>query len=256
MEEQEYKKFLSHLFNEGVSVRQHRHRHFHEEDDFYYRLHEMIHAMPVINYINRYCRELDDSGIYRTFTLGKLRSTVTAVEQGIAFHNRVAREGGYLSVVDDNFEEIVDGIKSEHLPSEDFLLLRELGSKDPDQEMAAIIYLLKSRKMKYVNYTQEVRISRQLEQLQERLSKDRDLFQEIKEGENNNIKPPKRPGRRWFKALGHICRGAAISVANIALASELLPLPVSPETKTWGSIVSVTTGIGDILNGIGELRNE
>lgn len=31
---------------------------------------------------------------------------------------------------------------------------------------------------------------------------------------------------------------------------------LSAETQTWGAIASVTTGIGTILNGVGDLRNE
>jgi hypothetical protein len=33
-------------------------------------------------------------------------------------------------------------------------------------------------------------------------------------------------------------------------------LPVSPETQTWGAIASVATGIGTVLSGVGNLRNE
>jgi hypothetical protein len=73
--------------------------------------------------------------------------------------------------------------------------------------------------------------------------------------EDSSKKIPKK-SRRWFKGLGQISQGAALSIANIGLAINVFKLPVSPETKTWGAIASVTTGIGTVLNGIGDLRNE
>jgi hypothetical protein len=66
---------------------------------------------------------------------------------------------------------------------------------------------------------------------------------------------PKKP-RRWFKALGQIAQGTAISIANVALAIGALKFPVSPETQTWGAMASVATGIGTVLSGVGDLRNE
>ena len=45
-------------------------------------------------------------------------------------------------------------------------------------------------------------------------------------------------------------------MGNIGLAFDLLGFPVSAETKTWGSVVSVTTGVGLIMSGVGDLRGE
>ena len=66
---------------------------------------------------------------------------------------------------------------------------------------------------------------------------------------------PKK-SRRWFKGVGQIAQGSALSIADVALAIGVLKLPVSAETQTWGAIASVSTGIGTVLNGVGDLRNE
>lgn len=94
-----------------------------------------------------------------------------------------------------------------------------------------------------------------LKDVDERLSKAKDQFKEQDDKEVTKEELPKK-SRRWFKGLGQIGRGAALSIGDIALAVGTLHLPVSPETQTWGSLVSATTGIGMIFNGIGELRNE
>jgi len=66
----------------------------------------------------------------------------------------------------------------------------------------------------------------------------------------------KKKSRRWFKGLGKIGQGAALSIANAALAVGVIHFPVSPETQTWGALASVATGIGTILSGVGDLRGE
>jgi hypothetical protein len=100
----------------------------------------------------------------------------------------------------------------------------------------------------------EASASKQLDRVVERLSKEQERFKEETEAQNREIS--ERIGRRWFKALGQICQGAAFSIANIFLAIGLLPFPVSPETTTWGAMVSTTSGVGMILTGMGDLRNE
>jgi hypothetical protein len=61
---------------------------------------------------------------------------------------------------------------------------------------------------------------------------------------------------RWLKGLGQIAQGLAMSTANVGLSLGILNLPVSPETQTWGSIVSVTAGVGMVISGSGDLRGE
>jgi len=82
-----------------------------------------------------------------------------------------------------------------------------------------------------------------------------DLKEDEKSGKESVATKP-RKSRRWFTGLGKIAQGTALSIANIALAVGALHFPVSPETKTWGSVASVATGIGTIFAGIGDLRNE
>ena len=47
-----------------------------------------------------------------------------------------------------------------------------------------------------------------------------------------------------------------MSVADIALAAGALKFDVPDETRTWGTLVSVTAGVGTMMNGAGDLRGE
>lgn len=80
------------------------------------------------------------------------------------------------------------------------------------------------------------------------------------------LSPPRRPRgiapdvprkhRRWWKGLGQIAEGAALAVADVGIAVGAFKLPVSPETQTYGLVVSAAAGMGKIMNGLGDLRGE
>jgi len=210
MTDQEYKDFLTYLFNEYVEARIHRvSRHFHPLEwrhEFGWQWQRLRAGMDVTNYIKHNC-ETDDE-IYQTFTLDKLKSTVDGVEDGVKLNDRMTTESGFLSAIDDHFEEIVNGMKPEYFPTEELEVLRYLGSRNPQVELAGIIYLLKVRKGGLISSAKEIPISKQLEKLLERLSREQERFKEQKEVVNKKL--PARPGRRWFKALGQICQGGCV----------------------------------------------
>jgi hypothetical protein len=82
-------------------------------------------------------------------------------------------------------------------------------------------------------------------------------FEQLKKLEPERLtEKTSKKSRRWFKGLGQIGQGAALSIANVALAVGVIRFPVSPETQTWGALASVATGIGTVLNGVGDLRSE
>ena len=255
MTEQEYKDFLVYLFSEYAESKIRRlfrglhpiERH-HEFDWEFRRLRE---AMNVINYVKHNCDSDDE--IYETFRMEILGSTVRSVRSGVRTSSNMAKRSGFLDAIDDHFEEIIDGIKPEYFPKEELEVLQKLGSKNPQIELAGIIYLLKAKQSQLASLIREVRISKQLDRIEEMLLKAEERFEEESKEEEEK---PRGPGRRWFKGLGQIAQGAALSIANIALAAEFLPFPVSAETKTWGAMTSTTAGFGMVLTGVGELRNE
>ena len=62
--------------------------------------------------------------------------------------------------------------------------------------------------------------------------------------------------RRWWKGLGQIVQGAAISGADIGLALGVLHIPIPKGGETYGVVMSVTAGVGTVMNGVGDLWGE
>ena len=253
MANEEYKQFLKYIFNEYIRPRIQRIDRYFDHPKMWHHWHYewrgLKRAIDLINYIIEHCEDTHD--IYRTFTLDRLRKAVDEIEDGVRWNNRLAEETGFLDVLDSYYEEIVDGLDAELFPEAEYELMREIGFKDPRSDLRGIIYILQARKKKHLSY--EVSVSQNLKNTVETLSKAREQFKRT--DKNHNTEKPKK-SRKWFKGLGQIGQGAALSIGNIALALGALTFPVSTETQTWGALVSATTGVGMIMNGVGELRGE
>lgn len=151
-------------------------------------------------------------------------------------------------------EEILAGLRPEHLPAADREFFREIGTLDADAELAELVFRARSYRQHITS--NEIRMRQRLDRLEKQLEKATEQFDELKELEPAQFKETTKRSRRWFKGLGQIGQGAALSIADVALAIGVIRFPVSPETQTWGALASVATGIGTILNGVGDLRNE
>ena len=180
---------------------------------------------------------------------------VDEVEDGVRWNNRIAEETGFLDAFDSHYNEIIQGLDIELFPESEIEILQEFGSKDPKSKLRGIIYILKERNKDKFQSCKEESVSNQLKNIVEQLSDAQDDFKETNNKSTNKKERP-RKSRRWFKGLGQIGQGAALSIGDIALAAGVLSFPVSPETQTWGALVSATTGVGMIMNGVGELRGE
>lgn len=254
----EYRAFLDYVYDQYVRSRTLRLRGkygpliYHER---YFELDRVMaglrRAVATTEYIRKHCGS--DPDVYRIFTPEHIANIVSDVHRAVRFHNRIAEEAGFTEALDAHLEEIVADLDIEHLPEEDLEILRDLGSADPRTELMAMIYLVKKRLARLARYSDNLPPSRELSRAEEILSGEVEEFQS--RTENSNLEPPQKP-RRWFKGLGQIAQGTALSIGNIALAAGALALPVSPETATWGAITSSATGVGMISNGIGELRGE
>jgi hypothetical protein len=258
MNDQEYAEFMSYLFERHVRPRlpRLRRRMFHHmEDEFHYHLDQAERSARVLRFIESYSD--DDEDAYRTFTVERLSRAVSDTRSSLSFSNRITEEGGFLDAYESHETEILYGLQPDHLPEEDKEILREIGSINPEVELRGLVYAAKARVRRVERQHREISIRQELKNCEAQLEQGEKTFQmalELKEPESNKNVPKK--SRRWFKGVGQIAQGSALSIADVALAIGVLHLPVSAETQTWGAIASVTTGIGTILNGVGDLRNE
>jgi hypothetical protein len=258
MTEAEYREFLSFLFERYVRPRmarvRHRYRH-HMEDEFSYHFDQAVRSAQVLRFVESYCH--DDEDAYRTFTLERLKNAVSETRYSFEFSNRIADEAGFLDACESHAREIADGLAVVHLPDAEKEVLREMGSLNPEVELRSLVYHAKVWIERSDHQSRDMGLRQQLRYGEEKLKEaDTEFESHLKaKKEEPSVEVPKK-SRPWFKALGQIGQGAALSIANVALAIGTLKLPVSPETRTWGAMASVATGIGTVLSGIGDLRNE
>jgi len=256
MNDQEYAEFMNYLFERYVRPRIPRlrsHLDHHMKDDVHYHLGEAERSARILRFIESDCD--DDGDIYGTFKVERLARAISETRYSLSFSNRITEEGGFLEAYEEHETEILQGLQPEHLPKEDKEILREMGSMNPEAEIRGLVYLAKARLRKVERQNREVSVRQELKNCAQELDQ---AEQKIRKGlEMKELEPevPKK-SRRWFKGLGQIAQGSALSIADVALAIGVLKLPVSAETQTWGAIASVTTGIGTVLNGVGDLRNE
>jgi hypothetical protein len=245
MTETEYREFLGFLFERYVRpqlarVRSRHHHHVMDGDDFAYQLDRAVSSARIFRFIESHSGDDDDP--YNTFTKERLSRAVAETSYSLHFSNRLIQEAGFLDACEFHAREIADGITSVRLPDVDIEVLREIGSLNPELEMRGLAYRAKA----FLEQGAQSPGSRGLRQQLQRAE------EELKGADEDTAKKP----RRWFKGVGQIAQGAALSIADVALVVGTLHLPVSPETKTWGALASVATGIGAICSGIGDLRNE
>jgi hypothetical protein len=257
MNDQEYSEFMSYLFERYARPRMSRLRSrldHHMKEEVHYHLDKAERSARIFRFIESYCEDSED--VYRTFTPEILARSTADVRYSLSFNTRITEEGGFLDAYEEHEQEILAFLKPEHLPEADKEIIREIGSVNPDVELTSLVYAAKKRVRERHQY-REVSVSQEMRDFEKQLDQAEQSFRkvaELKEPEMMKDRPKK--SRRWFKGVGQIAQGSALSIADVALAIGILKLPVSAETATWGALASVATGVGTVLNGIGELRNE
>ncbi len=252
MHNDEYKAFLEYLFHTYIRDRLHRIERYwdgpHGGRMWHYETGRLRRAMHIIRYIQLHCDNDDD--IYATFKAERLRRVVGDVRGRVLESQHLADAGGFLDAIDEHYAAIVAGMTLGHFPESELGVLRDLGSDDPTRDIQAMIHILKTR-LPTSEFPDQPSVRTQLDRVEAKLS---EALEAMRENEDQAEAPKK--SRRWFKGLGQMAQGAALSLADIGLAAGVFQFPVSPETQTWGALVSTTTGVGMIMTGFGELRGE
>ena len=191
----------------------------------------------------------DEDDLTKVFNKEYLDNTIDNLRCGVERSNRLVLKTGVSDVVEEFWEEIVDGMEVSDIPEADFEALREGGSQDPKSEiLISIVRIKKSKKsMRYNSNESSMKYS--LEKSETIIEQKKEILKEC----NSNNPPTKR---KIFKGLGGICRGTILTGVDIGLLAVFWPVPLSPDTTTVGAVASITTGIGDIMIAVGELGGE
>jgi hypothetical protein len=213
-------------------------------------------ANHLLRYINQHCDT--DEKIHSTFTPSSLKSIINQIKDGVELNNELAEKAGFFDALDAYYSELIGGIKIDYLlDKHELSILQELGSLDPEVEMAGIAYLLKHRGNK------------SLENALKPLNGDFPASKAVSNcmkavpKEFAAVVPLNNQPRRWFKCAGKIVRGAGMSIGNIAFSATvnaaapgvIIPIELAGGVVGLG-LVSVLAGTAEVLEGVGELRGE
>lgn len=251
-----YNEFIKYLFNEYLSKkldkrRINRHR---LEDGYDREIENLQRSMRAIRFIKDYAR--DDEEVLKIFTPEMIENLIRSVRYGVQINNDLVVDTEIIDILQDYFEEIVDGMTVDHFPQEDIEVLRQAGSIDPRQEIIALIHIIKSRKEQFLfRNNDNLRYKSRLEEIPEQIER---IEKSFVSRQRPNSTTEKKPAikRSIFKGLGSIIQGTLLTITDITLVAGFWGVPLPTETTSVGAVVSITTGIGTIFTGIGDLRGE
>jgi len=248
MEKEEWLNFLKGIYHQYIGPKFHKisRKRLHPFELEYY-IDPLFSASRSIRFIENNFAE--DDNLYESFQPQFLEEILDDLERGLKSSNNDLIETELIDVIDEFFDEIVDGMDISDIPEVDFNALLEAGSQDPKSEIQLSIVRIKNRKEKLYYKHKNDSIKYCLKESERIVIKRKE---KLKESNSNN--PPKK---RIFKGLGYICRGAILNAVDIGIMAGGWPwqIQISPDIK-YGSIISIATGLGDILIGVGEIRGE
>lgn len=192
---------------------------------------------------------------------------------GVRSNLRVLNELGFAAVLDSDYLTLARGMRAELLPPQEAEVLQRLGFPDAAADLPALLYMVRrnaeSVTGRNTNFLPTVEMSSLVDRLNQ-ARQDHERLQAIeeemivlrhdKDAEHkdsidrlNAEATSKKKPRRWWKGIGQIVQGAGISLGDAAVAVGLGSGGVAP---AWGALISVTVGVGTVMAGIGDLRNE
>lgn len=248
MNKKEWRKFIKQIYYDSLlsklsETRKHFHPfEFHESAHEYERI---LRAMRALRFIESNFQDKDELTKY--FTSEYLKQILSSIENGLSLNERYIIDTGISEVIEKYFDEILEGIEIKDFPRADITALRESGSNSPKRELQfSITRIKKERRISYESknkkFSYDVKYSK--EKISERKER-------ISDSDNKE-----KPKKRIFKGLGNITRGSILTFVDVSLLMGAWTIPFSPETTSVGAVVSITTGIGDIMSGVGEFRGE
>lgn len=251
MTKEEWKEMVKEIYYQSIEPKfRRRLKHFHPFE-FYekypYDIHRIIKAIRVLKFIDENFD--DDDDLTTAFNKDYLHNLLNDLESGLSLNNRLVVETGVVDVIEEYFDEITSYMDVDDLPEQDLEALRQAGSRNPKAELQLSMLRIKHKKEIIIKRKSNHSLRYTVKDSKEIISNKQS---EIKESNSNQ--PPKR---KIFKGIGSIAKGALLTTVDATLMVGIwAPLPLSVEATTVGAVVSITTGLGDILNGVGEIRGE
>jgi hypothetical protein len=210
--------------------------------------------MKTIRYIESQFH--DDQDLTEVFSQQHLDQLLYDLIHGLMIVDLWIVRTGIADEIQQYHSEIVERMEASDFPEIDLKLLRDLGYDTPEQELVLMVRRSKKLDAKFtasdssdrwrLDFSHSVESS--IEILESRLKNKNEL---------ESVAPTQsKQKRKWLKGLGAICKGSAFTIVDATLLGGLWNGIVPPHMASVGAVVSITTGLGDILSGAGDLRGE
>lgn len=230
-----------------------------EFDEFSNALRLLKRSNEVLEFIRE-----TDRDVYATFR--RISELLYTAAHGIDHTRRILEETGFLDMLDDHFDTVMRGLDSRGLPKNEAEVLAMLGFDHLASMVHADVDLIAYEWKRESSYAammgRELRDAKPATYTFDAASRQirhhaKEIDETTKERPEDQQDPPapRRP-RRWWKGVGQIVEGAALAAVDVGMAAGVLVFPVNPETQSYGAVISVTGGVGKMLNGVGDLRGE
>jgi len=192
-------------------------------------------------------------------------------QEGLIRARSELQRTGHLSLLDDHLDAVMRGLDTEGLPAEESELLLMLGFSHLAATIRNETDLLGSEwrndvsralpaAREYRHAPASGALDAAIQQVDDHRRQRREAAQRQRErqpadsAKGNDEEP--RKTRKWWKGLGQVVEGASVATVNAGLAVGAFRVPVSPQTATYASVVSVGAGLGKIMSGVGDLWGE
>lgn len=264
-----YEGYVKYLYERNITSQAGgRRRHpLHFEEEFAYPLSELGRADSTLRFLSA------TSDPYDIVRPQALANVLGQVRDGVRSNLRVLNQLGFAAVLDSNYLTLARGMRVELLPPQEAEVLQRLGFPDAAADLPALLYMVRRNAESVTGRNFNFLPTAEMSSLVERLDQarqDHDRLGSIEEeiivlrrdkdaAHKDSIErlqteaASKKKPRRWWKGIGQIVQGAGISLGDAAVAVGLGTGGVAP---AWGALISVTVGVGTVMVGIGDLRNE
>ena len=237
MEDSEYTKFMQYVFEKYVEPRLSPVGSMLKDPLYNYDWDrewiKLRDACRLLRCLSLNCKETEE--IYETFRPERLDRLKKDVTSSCQWHFGLAERSGFLEALDAHLDQIVEGLKPEHLPEEEKKILKELGSFNPELDLSGMAQVAKTMLQQPVMPPTAP------------LKGFSDGLTQLDISLNIDTSKKEKRSRRWWKGLGGIATGIGVSIANIGIAST---------TQAWAALSSAAVGFGTVMQGIGELSGE
>ena len=197
-----------------------------------------------------------------------MKDTLQKVEWGLQSIKEVLEETGFPELLDEHLDTVMRGLDSAGLPNDEAAILEHLGFPALAGALRGQVDLMgfewRNGTANGIGVAREYQDKPASKAIDNAIAQVQGHYEERDEYFNAQQTPATagptetepRKQRRWWNGLSQIVEGAALAVADVALASGMFKIAIPDEAQRGATVISVGAGVGKIMGGIGDLRGE